>query len=106
PRVVATLWEDEGTLLFTVQLNGVSVTRREDNHMVNASALLKAAGWSTERAEGRLEGEEVRHVVEGACSEYLDGVWVPFSEAMDIANEAGVVEGLYPLFVYNLGALL
>jgi hypothetical protein len=29
PRVAATLWEEEGTLLFTVDLNNVPVVRRE-----------------------------------------------------------------------------
>lgn len=104
----ATLWEEEGTLLFHVHLNNIEVSRREDNHMVNGTTLLKAAGWTSERANMLLEMERIKHVVDlqDQKLEHLSGTWIPFNRALEVANEVGVVERLYPLFVYNAGALL
>ena len=36
PRVTATLWEDEGTLCFQVDVKGTCVARREGNHFLRS----------------------------------------------------------------------
>ena len=45
PRVVATLWEEEGTLNFTVDVDGVRVTRREvrNSHEIGSVVSLALA---------------------------------------------------------------
>ncbi|KAK4574225.1 hypothetical protein LTR86_001986 [Recurvomyces mirabilis] len=105
PRVTATLWEDEGSLCFQVEANGVCVARREDNHMINGTKLLNVAGMTRGRRDGILKSEKTRHVVKIGPM-HLKGVWIPFDRALDFANKEKITESLYPLFVHNIGALL
>jgi protein SOK2 len=105
PRVTATLWEDEGSLCFQVEANGVCVARREDNHMINGTKLLNVAGMTRGRRDGILKSEKTRHVVKIGPM-HLKGVWIPFERALDFANKEKITEMLYPLFVHNIGALL
>ncbi|KAI7345556.1 Cell pattern formation-associated protein, partial [Hortaea werneckii] len=105
PRVTATLWEDEGSLCFQVEANGVCVARREDNHMINGTKLLNVAGMTRGRRDGILKSEKTRHVVKIGPM-HLKGVWIPFDRALDFANREKITELLYPLFVHNIGALL
>ncbi|EUC45204.1 hypothetical protein COCMIDRAFT_96253, partial [Bipolaris oryzae ATCC 44560] len=63
PRVTADLWEEEGTRYFQVEARGVCVARREDNHMINGTKLLSAAGITRSRRDGILKSEKTRHVV-------------------------------------------
>ncbi|EMC95975.1 hypothetical protein BAUCODRAFT_71613 [Baudoinia panamericana UAMH 10762] len=105
PRVTATLWEDEGSLCFQVEANGVCVARREDNHMINGTKLLNVAGMTRGRRDGILKSEKTRHVVKIGPM-HLKGVWIPFDRALDFANKEKITEHLYPLFVHNIGALL
>lgn len=39
PKVAATLWEDEGTLCFQVEANGICVTRRHGKHRLTWCSL-------------------------------------------------------------------
>jgi len=105
PRVTATLWEDEGSLCFQVEANGVCVARREDNSMINGTKLLNVAGMTRGRRDGILKSEKTRHVVKIGPM-HLKGVWIPFDRALDFANKEKITELLYPLFVHNIGALL
>ena len=74
PRVTATLWEDEGSLCFQVEANGVCVARREDNHMINGTKLLNVAGMTRGRRDGILKSEKTRAVVKIGPM-HLKGVW-------------------------------
>ncbi|KAF1849519.1 apses-domain-containing protein [Cucurbitaria berberidis CBS 394.84] len=105
PRVHASLWEDEGTLCFEVESKSVRVARREDNHMINATKLLNVAGMNRGRRDGILRAERTRHVVKLGPTN-LKGVWIPFERALEFANKERITEQLYPLFVYDIGALL
>ncbi|WPH00284.1 Cell pattern formation-associated protein stuA [Acrodontium crateriforme] len=105
PRVTATLWEDEGSLCFQVEAQGVCVARREDNHMINGTKLLNVAGMTRGRRDGILKSEKTRHVVKIGPM-HLKGVWIPFDRALEFANKEKITEMLYPLFVHNIGALL
>ncbi|PVH81269.1 apses-domain-containing protein [Cadophora sp. DSE1049] len=105
PRVTATLWEDEGTLCFQVDVKGTCVARREDNHMINGTKLLNVAGMTRGRRDGILKSEKQKHVVKIGPM-HLKGVWIPFERALEFANKEKITEMLYPLFVHNIGALL
>jgi protein SOK2 len=90
PRVTATLWEDEGTLCFQVDVKGTCVARREgkscattysqalmlfpDNHMINGTKLLNVAGMTRGRRDGILKSEKMKHVVKIGPM-HLKGVW-------------------------------
>lgn len=74
PRVTATLWEDEGSLCFQVEANGVCVARREDNSFINGTKLLNVAGMTRGRRDGILKSEKTRHVVKIGPM-HLKGVW-------------------------------
>ena len=92
PRVTATLWEDEGTFFFQVDVKGTCVARREgkscatfpyihgvlmvfpDNHMINGTKLLNVAGMTRGRRDGILKSEKMKHVVKIGPM-HLKGVW-------------------------------
>lgn len=106
PYVRATLWEEEGTVLFHVDVDGTMIYRREDNHMINASRLLDATNLSQEEKNEILDAEKLKHVVMEAPVDDLVGTWISFDRALDLANKQGITQNLYPLFVHNLGAML
>ena len=93
PRVTATLWEDEGSLCFQVEANGICVARREDNHMINGTKLLNVAGMTRGRRDGILKSEKNRHVVKIGPM-HLKGVWIPFDRALEFANKGELFKHL------------
>lgn len=101
PRVTTTMWEDEKTLCYQVDANGVSVVRRADNNMINGTKLLNVAHMTRGRRDGILKSEKVRDVVK-IGSMHLKGVWIPFERALAMAQREGIVDLLYPLFVRDI----
>ncbi|KAH3679663.1 hypothetical protein WICMUC_000803 [Wickerhamomyces mucosus] len=101
PRVTTTMWEDEKTLCYQVDANGVSVVRRADNNMINGTKLLNVAHMTRGRRDGILKSEKTRDVVK-IGSMHLKGVWIPFDRALAMAQKEGIVDLLYPLFVRDI----
>lgn len=105
PRVTTTMWEDEKTLCYQVEANGVSVVRRADNDMINGTKLLNVAKITRGRRDGILKAERIRHVVK-IGSMHLKGVWIPFERAHAMAQREKIVDYLYPLFVKEIQSVL
>lgn len=101
PRVTTTMWEDEKTVCYQVEANGVSVVRRADNNMINGTKLLNVAHMTRGRRDGILKSEKVRHVVKIGLM-HLKGVWIPFDRALAMAQKEKIVDDLYPLFVRDI----
>ncbi|OAD73557.1 apses-type HTH transcription regulator, partial [Phycomyces blakesleeanus NRRL 1555(-)] len=62
-KLTTTLWEDESTLCYQVDANGLCVARRQDNDMINGTKLLNVAGMSRGKRDGILKNEKGRVVV-------------------------------------------
>lgn len=105
PRLQTLLCEDEETLSFQVTRKGCTVNRREDNNMINGTKLLNAGRVPRLRRDGILNSERVRHVVALGPSQ-LKGVWIRFERALELANEEGITDEMYPLFLHYIGLLL
>ncbi|GMM53566.1 Phd1 protein [Maudiozyma humilis] len=105
PRMITTMWEDEKTLCYQVEANGVSVVRRADNDMINGTKLLNVTKMTRGRRDGILRGEKIRSVVK-IGSMHLKGVWIPFDRAYLIAQKEKIVDLLYPLFVKDIKSFL
>lgn len=105
PRVTTTMWEDEKTLCYQVEANGVSVVRRADNDMINGTKLLNVAKITRGRRDGILKAERIRHVVK-IGSMHLKGVWIPFERAQIMAEREKIADYLYPLFVRDIQSVL
>ncbi|AAS50825.2 ABR055Cp [Eremothecium gossypii ATCC 10895] len=105
PRVTTTMWEDEHTLCYQVEANGVSVVRRADNDMINGTKLLNVAKMTRGRRDGILKAEKVRHVVK-IGSMHLKGVWIPFERALALAQREKIVDMLFPLFVRDIQSVI
>ncbi|KAG7884523.1 hypothetical protein KL938_001650 [Ogataea parapolymorpha] len=101
PKITTTMWEDEKTLCYQVEANGVSVVRRADNSMINGTKLLNVAKMTRGRRDGILKSEKTRHVVK-IGSMHLKGVWIPFDRALAMAEREGIIDLLYPLFVKDI----
>jgi len=104
-RVTTTLWEDEGTLCFQVDVKGVCVARRHDNNMVNGTKLLNVCGMSRGKRDGILKNEKERIVVKVGAM-HLKGVWIAFSRGKQLAEQHGIADALYPLFEPNIQSFL
>ncbi|KAH3987371.1 hypothetical protein HBH70_009260 [Parastagonospora nodorum] len=104
PLLYATLWGDENTLCFQVTKKGHIVARRQDNNMINGTKLLNVARVPRPRRDEILNSERVRHVV-ALGPPQMNGVWIPYDRALQLANEEGITEDMYPLFVHDIGAL-
>lgn len=95
PKLTTTLWEDEGTICYQVDANGICVARRQgtilkkketkamnrrtkysciDNDMINGTKLLNVAGMSRGKRDGILKNEKGRVVVKVGAM-HLKGVW-------------------------------
>ncbi|KAI9271417.1 transcription regulator HTH, apses-type DNA-binding domain-containing protein, partial [Sporodiniella umbellata] len=97
PRLIATVWDDQNTLCYQVDTQGICVARRQDNDMINGTKLLNVAGLSRGKRDGILKNEKKRVVVKiGAMS--LKGVWIPLDRAKALASQFGISDTLYPLF--------
>lgn len=104
-RVTTTLWEDEGTLCFQVDVKGVCVARRHDNNMVNGTKLLNVCGMSRGKRDGILKNEKERIVVKVGAM-HLKGVWIAFNRGKQLAEQHGIADILYPLFEPNIQSFL
>ncbi|KAI7902976.1 transcription regulator HTH, apses-type DNA-binding domain-containing protein [Cokeromyces recurvatus] len=98
PKLTTTLWEDEGTICYQVDANGICVARRQDNDMINGTKLLNVAGMSRGKRDGILKNEKGRVVIKiGAM--HLKGVWISFDRAKILSAQYKIQDLLYPLFV-------
>ncbi|KAI8384670.1 transcription regulator HTH, apses-type DNA-binding domain-containing protein [Radiomyces spectabilis] len=98
PKLTTTLWEDEGTICYQVDANGICVARRQDNDMINGTKLLNVAGMSRGKRDGILKNEKGRVVVKVGAM-HLKGVWITFDRAKALAIQYKIQDILYPLFV-------
>lgn len=104
-KVTTTMWEDENTICYQVEANGVSVVRRADNDMINGTKLLNVTRMTRGRRDGILKAEKIRHVVK-IGSMHLKGVWIPFERALVMAQREKIVDLLYPLFVRDIQSII
>jgi len=105
PKLTTSVFEEEGSVCYQVDVNGICVARREDNHMINGTKLLNVAGMTRGRRDGILKAEKQKNVVKIGPM-HLKGVWIPFERALALANQEKITEKLYPLFVHDIAALL
>ncbi|KAG0251153.1 hypothetical protein BG011_007804 [Mortierella polycephala] len=104
-RLTNTIWEDEQTFCFQVDVKGVCVARRADNQMVNGTKLLNVVGMSRGKRDGILKNEKGRVVVKVGAM-HLKGVWIPLDRAAHHAKAHNIEESLYPLLVDDPAAFL
>ncbi|CAI4044879.1 hypothetical protein SKDZ_11G1640 [Saccharomyces kudriavzevii ZP591] len=105
PRVITTMWEDESTICYQVEANGISVVRRADNNMINGTKLLNVTKMTRGRRDGILRSEKVREVVK-IGSMHLKGVWIPFERAYILAQREQILDHMYPLFVKDIESMV
>ena len=74
PSIKATFWADGNTVCWEVEVNNTIVTRRDDNHMINGTQLLKAAGVDRVSRDIMLKSEEIQHFIEIGDT-HMIGVW-------------------------------
>lgn len=97
-KLSTSIWDDERTICYQVDVQGVCVARRQDNDMINGTKLLNVTGMSRGKRDGILKNEKGRVVVKVGAM-HLKGVWVTFSRAKSLAIQYNILDQLYPLFV-------
>ncbi|KAI9470754.1 MAG: transcription regulator HTH, apses-type DNA-binding domain-containing protein, partial [Benjaminiella poitrasii] len=74
PRITTSIWDDEGTICYQIDIGGICVARRQDNDMINGTKLLNVTGMSRGKRDGILKKERGRVVVKVGAM-HLKGVW-------------------------------
>ncbi|KKY18896.1 putative apses transcription factor [Phaeomoniella chlamydospora] len=105
PSLIIFQWKDEGSLCYQIEVNGIHVTRREDNNFINASKLMMVARVPRQERYRLLKSEQNLHFVKRG-SMHLRGIWIPLERALYFANKANVTSLVYPLFAENIRDLL
>ncbi|KAJ8655444.1 hypothetical protein O0I10_008938 [Lichtheimia ornata] len=100
PTLAAFYWEDQSTLCYHLDVNGILVSRRHDNDMVNGTKLLNLTGISRTRRDTILRGIE-NGVVIRVGPLHLKGIWIPYHSALELANGYDIMDRVRPLFVEN-----
>ncbi|KAI9248391.1 transcription regulator HTH, apses-type DNA-binding domain-containing protein [Sporodiniella umbellata] len=97
-KIATSIWDDEGTMCYQVDVRGISVARRQDNDMINGTKLLNVTGMSRGKRDGILKNERGRVVVKVGAM-HLKGVWITFARAKALAFQYSILDYLYPLFL-------
>lgn len=83
-----------------------TVGRRLDNDKINGTKLLWAAGFkSRTQISKKLSRVKGRQAVKQGQRIFM-GSWIPLPSALKIADEYGVTDSIYPLFVGNIKHVL
>ncbi len=101
PKVTTTLWEDENTLCYQVEVRGIFVSRRMDTNFINGTKLLNLAGMTRGKRDGVLKFVPVKQVIKIGPMD-LKGVWIPFQNAVEFAKHENIYDDLYPLFAEDI----
>ncbi|CAG8940148.1 unnamed protein product [Penicillium salamii] len=91
--------------VYELKIDGDSVMRRRADDWVNATHILKAAGFDKPARTRILEREVQKGVhekVQGGYGKY-QGTWIPLSEGRQLAERNKVLAKLLPIFDYTAG---
>lgn len=99
-KLTTFLWYNENTICYQLYVNGIYVSRRHDNNMINGTKLLNLVGMSRGKRDGILKNEKEKIVIKIAKI-HLKGVWITFSSAKSLAIKHGIEQILYPIFEDN-----
>lgn len=102
--LVRTLWEGKEVPCLQVRREGVVISRRGDNNMVNGTKLLEVAGMSRHKSNVILKKEKSREVIATGPA-HFKGVWIPYHRALELANTEKITKLLHPLFVPDMGSV-
>lgn len=79
--------------------------RRRQDDWINATHILKAAGFDKPARTRILERDvqkEVHEKIQGGYGKY-QGTWIPLESAKDLASRHKVYDHLAPIFEYTQG---
>lgn len=87
-----------------MEVNGVTVMRRQNDSWLNATQILKVAGVEKGRRTKILEKEiqtGTHEKVQGGYGKY-QGTWIPFERGVEVCHLYGVEEVLNKLLTHNM----
>ncbi|KAK3323107.1 hypothetical protein B0T19DRAFT_359663 [Cercophora scortea] len=94
-----------GVNVYEMEVNSVSVMRRQHDSWLNATQILKVAGVDKGRRTKILEKEiqtGEHEKVQGGYGKY-QGTWIPFERGVEVCRQYGVEEILHKLLTHNRG---
>lgn len=113
-RLSSTFWDDEHTYVYQVEVEHptgtfTTVSRREDNNMINGTKLLNVVGLSRGKRDGILKNEKDRVVIKvGAMS--LKGVWyvsrVPLHSTLTLLGSHSIAPKPSPRSIKSLNTCI
>lgn len=95
-RLTTSPWDDQGTFCYQVDVKGQCVARRGDSDAINGTKLLNVVGLTRGKRDGILKNQKGR-VVQRVGHSHLKGVWIPFSNAQELAEKYNIADLLFPL---------
>lgn len=94
-----------GVNVYEMEVNGVTVMRRQADSWLNATQILKVAGVDKGRRTKVLEKEiqtGEHEKVQGGYGKY-QGTWIPFDRGLEVCRQYGVEEFVTRLLTHNRG---
>ncbi|RAH72912.1 putative APSES transcription factor [Aspergillus aculeatinus CBS 121060] len=91
--------------VYELKLDGESVMRRRSDDWINATHILKVAGFDKPARTRILEREVQKGVhekVQGGYGKY-QGTWIPLPEGRLLAERNNIIDKLRPIFDYVAG---
>ncbi|EGF98934.1 uncharacterized protein MELLADRAFT_50812 [Melampsora larici-populina 98AG31] len=95
-----------GVPVFEMPCKGVAVMRRRNDSWLNATQILKVAGFDKPQRTRVLEREVQKGThekIQGGYGKY-QGTWVPFERGVELAKQYGVDHLLAPITDYQPSA--
>lgn len=77
-------WREENTLLYQIECDGQTISRRLDNDLVNITKIMNSMGITKRKRDTlmRFESRDV-HI---SCSFDKRGIWIPLKRAEEIIS--------------------
>lgn len=92
-----------GVNVYEMEINGVSLMRRQKDGWLNATQILKVAGVEKGRRTKILEKEiqtGEHEKVQGGYGKY-QGTWIPFERGLQVCEQYGVKDAVAKLLNHN-----
>ncbi|KAI8988674.1 hypothetical protein BDB01DRAFT_782737 [Pilobolus umbonatus] len=96
-----------GVQVYEMMIHGIATMLRVSDSYLNATQILKVAGFEKTRRSKILEREVLtgeHEKVQGGYGKY-QGTWIPFERGKELAKKYDVLERMMPLLNFHLSAM-
>lgn len=97
-KLILLTWEEEKTICYQIYVNGIYITRRQDNDMINVTKLLNLINISKGKKNVILKNIKEKAIIKRGINS-LKGIWISFYDAKLLVMKYNIENLTYPLFI-------